>query len=113
MAGYALLQDGKPAEALKAVTALKAVGPATASALLSLWAPQTQAFMSDEVVEALGGTKGDYTVKGWTAHAERVRKACVDWDGGAEDLERACFALIAGRRFEDVDEERPKKKRKR
>lgn len=117
-ASHALLVEGKPLAALKALCVLKAVGPATASAILSLQSPSTQAFMSDEAVEIVGGKKGEYTVKAHTDFASKVEAS--EWEGGAEELERACYAIVAGKRLgvgEQVmgeeDSERPKKRRKK
>ena len=50
-------------QAINHLCELKGVGPATASALLSLYAPENFAFMDDEVIECLYDGKRGYTLK--------------------------------------------------
>jgi hypothetical protein len=52
---------------------LKGVGPATASAVLAAWAPSRVAFMSDEALEGVVGSRG-YTA----AECESLAAACRD-----------------------------------
>lgn len=49
--------------AIDSLSLLKGVGPATASAFLSLYNPENFAFMDDEVIECLHEGKRGYTVK--------------------------------------------------
>ncbi|KAK0544234.1 hypothetical protein OC845_005712, partial [Tilletia horrida] len=52
-----------PIESLKALTELKGIGPATASAILAAYAPSRVPFLSDEAAIGVGnlGPKPDYT----------------------------------------------------
>jgi hypothetical protein len=96
------LRTGSPASALISLTALRGVGPATASAILALQAPAEQAFMSDEAVAILAPAQaGKYTPAAWRAFANAVERRLASWpdEGGAVSLERACYALIAGQRL--------------
>uniref|UniRef100_A0A7S2M6X0 HhH-GPD domain-containing protein n=1 Tax=Skeletonema marinoi TaxID=267567 RepID=A0A7S2M6X0_9STRA len=61
-------------EAIKALCQLSGVGPATASAVLSAYCPQSFAFMDDEVIECLYEAKRGYTLKIYLA----VNGRCVD-----------------------------------
>lgn len=61
-------------EAIKALCQLSGVGPATASAVLSAYCPQSFAFMDDEVIECLYEAKRGYTLKIYLA----VNDRCVD-----------------------------------
>jgi hypothetical protein len=58
-----LAQDNNVKGAIDAFSTLKGVGPATASAFLSLYRPETFAFMDDEVIECLHEGKRGYTTK--------------------------------------------------
>eukprot|EP00574_Skeletonema_japonicum_P008574 CAMPEP_0201726274 /NCGR_PEP_ID=MMETSP0593-20130828/9357_1 /ASSEMBLY_ACC=CAM_ASM_000672 /TAXON_ID=267983 /ORGANISM="Skeletonema japonicum, Strain CCMP2506" /LENGTH=311 /DNA_ID=CAMNT_0048217747 /DNA_START=38 /DNA_END=973 /DNA_ORIENTATION=- len=61
-------------EAIKSLCQLSGVGPATASAVLSAYCPQSFAFMDDEVIECLYEAKRGYTLKIYMA----VNDRCVD-----------------------------------
>ena len=121
--------------ALKKLSKLKAVGPATASAILALWYPDSEPFMSDEGLDyaaALGpGDSGkklkrDYTVKAWGTYKEEMldRKEREKWDS-VEELEKALYSWAVLRKYgseeggsatkEEVsaDEASPAKGRKR
>lgn len=121
--------------ALKELSKLKAVGPATASAILGLWYPESEPFMSDEGLDfaaALGpGDSGkkpkrDYTVKAWRIYREEMldRKEREKWDS-VEELEKALWSWAVLRKYgsgeggsadeEEVsrDEASPAKGRKR
>lgn len=50
-------------EALKEMSKLKGVGPASSSAILSLFRPDLFVFMDDEVIECLHEGKRDYSLK--------------------------------------------------
>ncbi|XP_072022117.1 uncharacterized protein [Amphiura filiformis] len=65
------------ASAIKELTVLKAVGPATASAVLAAGAPEHAPFMADESMLAIPGlTPLQYTPSHYGRYAEQV-KACV------------------------------------
>ncbi|BGP41369.1 hypothetical protein JCM10449v2_005347 [Rhodotorula kratochvilovae] len=109
-AGAATLEN-----ALKELSKLSAVGPATASAVLALWYPEEEPFMSDEAMdgaEAFGegepGGKGkrEYTVKAWRGFREQMmaRKEKEGWQS-MEDLERALWSWAVERRYGGKDEE--------
>ena len=61
-------------EAINSLCQLSGVGPATASAVLSAYCPQSFAFMDDEVIECLYEAKRGYTLKIYMA----VNDQCVD-----------------------------------
>ncbi|XP_077980051.1 uncharacterized protein LOC144435329 [Glandiceps talaboti] len=61
--------------AIQALTVLKAVGPATASAVLAAGAPNHAAFMADESMQAFPELLPlDYTLKQYTRYTEVVNK---------------------------------------
>lgn len=55
---------------------LKGVGPATASAILSIFHPDLFAFMDDEVIEALYDGKRGYTLKIYEAVNDKCAEIC-------------------------------------
>ncbi|XP_059835226.1 uncharacterized protein zgc:112496 isoform X1 [Hypanus sabinus] len=64
--------------AVMELTKLKAVGPATASAVLVTGAPQEAAFMADEAVESIPGLVPiKYTLKHYILYLDKVRE-CVE-----------------------------------
>lgn len=70
--------DGKYNDQLKSaineLCELKGVGPATASAILSLYRPDIFAFMDDELIECLYDGKRGYTLKIYLAVNEKCRE---------------------------------------
>lgn len=61
--------------AIQELTKLKAVGPATASAVLVTGAPQDAAFMADEAVESIPGLVPiKYTLKHYILYLDKVRE---------------------------------------
>ncbi|KAH9625449.1 hypothetical protein KSS87_023316 [Heliosperma pusillum] len=50
-------------KAVSELTVLKGIGPATASAVLAVYAPDVAPFMSDEAMEAVLGHSKDYSLK--------------------------------------------------
>lgn len=95
--------------ALKELSKLKAVGPATASAILALWYPDSEPFMSDEGLDyaaALGpgesgkNPKRDYTVKAWRTYKEEMldRKEREKWES-VEELEKALWSWAVLRKY--------------
>ena len=97
---FALLgdDDGDAAKALDRLCKLRGVGPATASAILALWRPATEPFLSDElVVQGLGLPKPSYTASEVKDVRRRVSESVRSderWAelGGAGAFERACWA---------------------
>jgi hypothetical protein len=66
-------KKGNWQKAINEIMVLKAVGPATASAILAPLFPSLVPFMSDEVLEVVS-LSGNYTVAAY----ETVQKVCVD-----------------------------------
>ncbi|XP_006005583.1 uncharacterized protein ZGC:112496 isoform X2 [Latimeria chalumnae] len=63
--------------AITELSKLKALGPATASAVLAAGAPESAAFMADEAVEAIPGlTPIQYTLKHYISYLCKIR-ACA------------------------------------
>ncbi|XP_035263253.1 uncharacterized protein zgc:112496 isoform X2 [Anguilla rostrata] len=61
--------------AVTELSSLKALGPATASAVLAAGAPELAAFMADEAVESIPGLKPiQYTVKHYSLYLQRVKE---------------------------------------
>ncbi|GAA5860839.1 hypothetical protein JCM3774_003160 [Rhodotorula dairenensis] len=107
--------DSDHEAALKELSKLKAVGPATASAILALWYPDSEPFMSDEGLDyaaALGpGDEGkkpkrDYTVKAWRVYRDEMleRKEKEGWSS-VDELEKAIWAWVVLRKYGAAAEE--------
>lgn len=58
-------------KAIEYICQLKGIGPATASAILSLYQPHIYSFMDDEIIEALYDKKRGYTIPIYLAVNER------------------------------------------
>lgn len=58
-------------QAIEHICQLKGIGPATASAILSLYQPHIYSFMDDEIIEALYEKKRGYTIPIYLAVNER------------------------------------------
>ena len=117
---FAESKEGNIREAIDALCELNGVGPATASAVLSLHRGDIIAFMDDEVIEALYDGKRGYTFKIYdemnSRCAELAEELGEEWStrrvgqalwtaarlcaSGAEDL------TVASKEGEDVDEEK-------
>jgi len=104
-----------PSKAMKVLTELKGIGPATASLLLSTYDPDTVPFFSDELYRyvhweptELGGwsRKIGYTAKEYAAlnlHVAEMRKRLEDESGkdvSAIDIEKIAYVL--GREEQDL-----------
>ncbi|KAM0749387.1 hypothetical protein T439DRAFT_303264 [Meredithblackwellia eburnea MCA 4105] len=105
-------------ESLVALTTLKGVGPATASALLALYHPTEEPFLSDEGYEGVLKGKAEYTVKGWEKFREVMveRRAKGGWET-MEELEKALWSWGVRRKWGEEgntgDKKNEKKVRKR
>lgn len=64
----------QPEEAIKEMCKLKAVGPATASAILTAYCPEKYAFMADEAVSSVLSGKIDYTMKYYLTFLDKITK---------------------------------------
>ncbi|XP_074135881.1 uncharacterized protein LOC141549818 isoform X2 [Sminthopsis crassicaudata] len=74
-AAFSLLPNVEAA--ITELSQLKAVGPATASAILTAGAPETTAFMADEAVAAVPGLPVlQYTLKHYILYLDKIR-ACA------------------------------------
>ncbi|ORY62734.1 hypothetical protein BCR35DRAFT_270665 [Leucosporidium creatinivorum] len=88
-------------EALKHLSTLSGVGPATASAILALFHPAEFPFMSDEGM-AMGrtGFKAEYTIKAWKEYVSSMQEQLksLGWEKMA-DLEMAHWSWAILRRY--------------
>ena len=64
-------------EAITTLCSLNGVGPATASAILSIFHPSLFAFMDDEIIEALYDGKRGYTFKIYEMVNEKCEEICT------------------------------------
>ncbi|XP_020105184.1 uncharacterized protein LOC109721803 [Ananas comosus] len=97
-AAFAAIPD--LARAVSELTALKGVGPATASAILAAFAPEIAPFMSDEAMMVAMGNK-EYTLKHYLAFAEKLQKKAKELSVDGEsftptDIERALWSSVVG-----------------
>ncbi|BGP25777.1 hypothetical protein Rt10032_c06g2810 [Rhodotorula toruloides] len=118
--------DSDPAASLAVLSKLKAVGPATATAVLALWRPDVEPFMSDAAMENVGAygegeagslSKKEYTAKAWQTYRKQMqdRMKREDW-ASMEELEKALWSWAVERKYgkAQVDgEEKPKAGKKR
>nr|XP_060642263.1 uncharacterized protein LOC132781808 isoform X1 [Anolis sagrei ordinatus]XP_060642264.1 uncharacterized protein LOC132781808 isoform X1 [Anolis sagrei ordinatus] len=73
---FQLLPD--VSRAVQELCKLKAVGPATASAILTAGAPDTAAFMADEVLESIPGLSPvQYTLKHYLLYLDKIQ-SCAE-----------------------------------
>eukprot|EP00578_Thalassiosira_sp_NH16_P013086 CAMPEP_0181122312 /NCGR_PEP_ID=MMETSP1071-20121207/25243_1 /TAXON_ID=35127 /ORGANISM="Thalassiosira sp., Strain NH16" /LENGTH=280 /DNA_ID=CAMNT_0023207267 /DNA_START=122 /DNA_END=964 /DNA_ORIENTATION=- len=66
--------------AIKQLCVLNGVGPATASAILSIYRPDMFAFMDDEVIECLYDAKRGYTLKIYMEVNDRCREIASEFN---------------------------------
>ncbi|KAF2467134.1 uncharacterized protein BDR25DRAFT_395579 [Lindgomyces ingoldianus] len=96
-----------PLPSLKILTEIKGIGPATASLLLSVYAPYEVPFFSDELLRWMMWDEGSgwkrkiaYSVKEYVGLVERVRRVRERLGVGAGDVEKVAWVL--GREGADV-----------
>ena len=95
-AAFSFLDSGKWEKAIEAISALKGIGVATATAVFAPFAPATVPFMADEVMEASTSCKRDYTLKVY----REMRTALV---GKSVELNEEEAAVSAAVESGDVD----------
>ena len=87
-------------EALKEMSKLKGVGPASSSAILSLFRPDLFVFMDDEVIECLHEGKRDYSLKIYLEINEKCQNLATilgeEWDVRRVGKALWTAAIIAG-----------------
>lgn len=83
-------------QSLLKLNSLKGIGPATSSAILSLFSPDSLPFMSDEALKYAAGLdeKPKYTVKEWEWFVAEMRNRIKreDWSG-TDELEKAAWSF--------------------
>ncbi|BGP33336.1 hypothetical protein JCM10296v2_005134 [Rhodotorula toruloides] len=118
--------DSDPAASLAVLSKLKAVGPATATAILACWRPEVEPFMSDEAMENVDAygedeagllSKKEYTVKAWQAYRKQMRDRMKEEEWASmEELEMALWSWAVERKYGEAhgdEEEKPKEGKKR
>lgn len=105
-------------KAISELTVLKGVGPATASAVLAAYAPDTAPFMSDEAMIAALGNSKEYTLKQYLLFAEKLQEKSKELSVQGEaftasDVERALWSCAIGSISKPSPSDEPKKKAKR
>lgn len=81
-AAFNLLPDMQAA--VTELCALRGVGPATASAVLAVGAPEVAAFMSDEAVSSVPGLPAlQYTLKHYLLYLRQVQERATALNGGS------------------------------
>lgn len=109
---FSLLNDStsidSAKESLSKLNSLKGIGPATASAILSLFSPDSLPFMSDEALQFAAGLneKPKYTVKEWEWFVAEMRKRMKkeQWKG-TDELEKAAWSFAVLKRFANDSKE--------
>lgn len=110
-------------KAISELSALKGVGPATASAVLAAFAPNLTPFMSDEAMQAALGNSKDYTLKQYLIFANKLQEkakelSSEDTSFTPSDVERALWScairkLSAPKSNKDPEKTNPSKTSKR
>ncbi|ORX98541.1 hypothetical protein BCR34DRAFT_496052 [Clohesyomyces aquaticus] len=97
---FAELDTQNPLPALKTLTQLKGIGPATASLLLSVFAAEDVPFFSDELLRWCMWDEGEgwkrkikYDIKEYAELAERIREVRKRLDVSAVEMERVAWVL--------------------
>ncbi|XWS14833.1 hypothetical protein CRYUN_Cryun35bG0042500 [Craigia yunnanensis] len=88
-------------KAVSELTVLKGVGPATASAILAAYAPETAPFMSDEATGAALGNSKDYSLKKYLLFADKIQSKSKELSSKGDsftpsDVERALWSSAVG-----------------
>ncbi|KAK6277657.1 hypothetical protein POUND7_017980 [Theobroma cacao] len=88
-------------KAVSELTVLKGVGPATASAVLAAYAPETAPFMSDEAMEAALGNSKDYSLKQYLLFVDKIQSISKELSSKGDsftpsDVERALWSSAVG-----------------
>ncbi|XP_021284005.1 uncharacterized protein LOC110416351 isoform X1 [Herrania umbratica] len=88
-------------KAVSELTVLKGVGPATASAVLAAYAPETAPFMSDEAMEAALGNSKDYSLKQYLLFVDKIQSKSKELSSKGDsftpsDVERALWSSAVG-----------------
>ncbi|XVF39757.1 hypothetical protein PTKIN_Ptkin01aG0058200 [Pterospermum kingtungense] len=88
-------------KAVSELTVLKGVGPATASAVLAAYAPETAPFMSDEAMESALGNSKDYSLKQYVLFVDRIQSKSKELSSQGDsftpsDVERALWSSAVG-----------------
>ncbi|KAJ7524663.1 hypothetical protein O6H91_17G015300 [Diphasiastrum complanatum] len=103
-------------DAVTHLSSLKGVGPATASAVLALYAPDIAPFMSDEALVAVFSSVKDYSLKHYLDFAEKLQSKAKELKTGeaskdkskenqnlnASSLERALYAAALESKFQSA-----------
>ncbi|KAK2452673.1 DNA binding protein [Trifolium repens] len=89
-------------KAITELSALKGVGPATASAVLAAFAPNLTPFMSDEAMQAALGNSKDYTLKQYLIFANKLQEKAKELSSEEalftpSDIERALWSSAIGK----------------
>ncbi|KAK4348569.1 hypothetical protein RND71_031324 [Anisodus tanguticus] len=111
-------------KAISALTVLKGVGPATASAVLAAYAPDVAPFMSDEAMVAAIGNSKDYTLKQYLVLVDKLQAKSKELSAKGDcftpsDVERALWSSAVGAKLGGLSQEpkevnlKRKSKRKR
>ncbi len=83
-------------QSLLKLNTLKGIGPATSSAILSLFSPDSLPFMSDEALKFAAGfnEKPKYTIKEWEWFVVQMQKRMEkeNWSG-VNELEKAAWSF--------------------
>lgn len=100
--GFAEFKDGNPKDAIKTLTSLKGIGPATASLMLSVYNPDKAPFFSDELFrwaffESGRGNGWDrrikYTAKEYAELYDKVQELISRLNVSAVDTEKVAYVL--------------------
>ncbi|XP_010520796.1 PREDICTED: uncharacterized protein LOC104799833 [Tarenaya hassleriana] len=86
-------------KAVSELTVLKGIGPATASAVLAAYAPETAPFMSDEAMMAVLGTSKDYSLKQYLLFTSKIQAKAKELSSEDESftpsgIERALWSSV-------------------
>lgn len=101
-------------ESLLKLNTLKGIGPATSSAILSLFSPGSLPFMSDEALKFAAGLneKPKYNIKEWEWFVSEMRKRTKKegWSG-TDQLEKAAWAFAVLKTNQDNKKDETNQKR--